>query len=115
MSSRVSWITDCNFFTAVCKSSILQSTPPIHSASLLPIAKRFGENPDITVVLTMHNQAHCIHKALRSIQNQSVKSIEILVMLDCSYDNSTETIKKYMEEDEKMILSNHHVKSSTLG
>ena len=31
-----------------------------------------SENPDITVVLTMHNQAHCIHKALRSIQNQSL-------------------------------------------
>ena len=68
-----------------------------------------SENPDITVVLTMHNQAHCIHKALRSIQNQSLKNIEILVMLDCSYDNSTETIKKYMEEDERIVLVNHAI------
>ena len=55
----------------------------------------------------MFNQAHCIHKALRSIQNQSLKNIEILVILDCSNDNSTETIQKYMEEDERIVLINH--------
>lgn len=66
-----------------------------------------SDNPDITVVLTMFNQAHCINKALRSIQNQSLKNIEILVNIDCSYDNSTETIKKYMEEDERIVMVNH--------
>ena len=66
-----------------------------------------SDNPDITVVLTMFNQAHCIHKALRSIQNQSLKNIEILVNIDCSNDNSTETIQKYMEEDERIVMVNH--------
>ena len=68
-----------------------------------------SENPEITVVLTMHNQAHCIHKALRSIQNQSLKNIEILIMIDCSYDNSTETIQKYMEEDERIVVVNQDI------
>ena len=66
-----------------------------------------SDNPDITVVLTMFNQAHCIHKALRSIQNQSLKNIEILVNIDCSNDNSTETIQKYMKEDERIVMVNH--------
>ena len=66
-----------------------------------------SENPDITIVLTMFNQAHCIHKALRSVQNQSLKNIEILILIDCSYDNSTETIQKYMEEDERIVMVNH--------
>ena len=30
-------------------------------------------------------------------------------MLDCSYNNSTETIKKYMEEDERIVLVNHNI------
>jgi glycosyltransferase involved in cell wall biosynthesis len=68
-----------------------------------------SDNPDITVVLTMFNQTHCILKALRSIQNQSLKNIEILVILDCSYDNSTEKIQKYMEEDERIVFGNHYI------
>ena len=66
-----------------------------------------SENPDITVVITMQNQAHCIHKALRSVQNQSLKNIEILIVIDCSYDNSTETIEKYMKEDERIVMVKH--------
>ena len=54
-----------------------------------------SDNPDITVVLTMFNQAHCIHKALRSVQNQSLKNIEILVIIDCSNDNSRNTSTIY--------------------
>ena len=29
-----------------------------------------SSNPDVSIILTMYNQAHCIHKGLRSIQNQ---------------------------------------------
>jgi hypothetical protein len=65
------------------------------------------ENPDISVVITVRNQAHCIGKAIRSIQNQSLKNIEIIIVDDCSLDNSTETIKQYMEEDERIIYINH--------
>ena len=66
-----------------------------------------SDNPDISVILTMNNQAHCIHKAIRSIQNQSLKNIEIIIASDCSLDNSTETIKQYMKEDERIIFMDH--------
>ena len=73
-----------------------------------------SENPDVSVVLTMNNQAHCIHKALRSIQNQSLKNIEIIVSIDCSQDNSTETIESYMKEDGRIVLLNHEQKEGTM-
>ena len=63
-----------------------------------------SEHPDISVVMTTHNQAHCVHKAIRSIQNQSLKNLEIIIVDDYSLDNSTETIKKYMKEDERITL-----------
>jgi len=63
----------------------------------------------------MFNQAKVIHKALRSIQNQSLKNIEILVIIDCSYDNSKETIQKYMEEDERIVMVNHDTFEGTLS
>ena len=65
------------------------------------------EKPDISVVITVRNQAHCIGKALRSIQNQSLKNIEIIIVDDCSLDNSTETIEQYMKEDERIIFLKH--------
>jgi len=88
----------------------------INSNKILIDKKKYSksDNPDITVVLTMFNQAHCIHKALRSIQNQSLKNIEILVIVDCSNDNSTETIQKYMEEDERIIMVNHDYIEGTM-
>ena len=73
-----------------------------------------SENPDISIILTMSNQAHCIHKALRSIQNQSLKNIEIIISLDCSLDNSTETILSYMKEDERIILIYHDANEGTM-
>ena len=66
-----------------------------------------SENPDITVVTTMYNQAHCIYKAIRSVQNQSLKNIEMIIVDDCSLDNSTETVEELMKEDERIILVKH--------
>ena len=66
-------------------------------------------NPDVTVVMTMYNQAHCIYKGLRSIQNQSLKNIEIIIIDDCSEDNSTDIIKEYQKEDPRIILIAHDI------
>ena len=46
-----------------------------------------SSNPDVSVIITMHNQANEIHKGLRSVQNQSIKNIEIIIIDDCSLDN----------------------------
>lgn len=98
------------------KENEIQTFRLINSNNILIDKKKYSksDNPDITVVLTMFNQAHCIHKALRSIQNQSLKNIEILVIVDCSNDNSTETIQKYMEEDERIIMVNHDYIEGTM-
>ena len=59
--------------------------------------------PDISVIITVYNQANCFFKALRSVQNQSFKNIEIIIIDDCSLDNTTEVIEKYMKEDKRII------------
>ena len=76
---------------------------------LLENSKEFKKslNPDISIIITMYNQAHCIHKGLRSIQNQSFKNIEIIIVDDCSLDNSTDVIKAFQKEDERIILFSH--------
>ena len=65
------------------------------------------ENPDISVIITAYNQANCFYGALRSVQNQSLKNIEIIIIDDCSLDNTTEIIKTYMKEDKRIIYVQH--------
>ena len=63
--------------------------------------------PDVSIILLMYNQANIIHTSLRSIQNQSLKNIEIIIIDDCSIDNSTSIIKKYLNEDKRITLIEH--------
>ena len=79
-----------------------------------------SDNPDVTVIMLILNQAYYLHKGLRSIQNQSLKNIEIIIVDDCSQDNSVDVIKNYQKEDERIILISHDtnegkIKSRTDG
>ena len=62
-----------------------------------------SEKPDISIIITMRNQAHCIHKCIRSIQNQSIKNLEMIIVDDCSQDNTTELIEQFQKEDGRII------------
>ena len=57
--------------------------------------------------MLVHSQSHYLQKCLRSIQNQSLKNIEIIIVDDCSLDNSVELIKEYQKEDPRIILIEH--------
>ena len=71
-------------------------------------------NPEVSVVLTAYNLDRCIHRALRSIQNQSLKNIEIIIVDDCSTDNTAEVIKQYQKEDPRIILIEHEYNESPM-
>jgi glycosyltransferase involved in cell wall biosynthesis len=81
----------------------------INSENILLDKKQYNKvnNPIISIILTNYNQFHCIHKSIRSIQNQSIKNLEIIIIDDCSSDNSIEIIKKYQKEDNRIILIEH--------
>ena len=53
-----------------------------------------NENPEVSIIITIYNQAYDMHKSLRSVQNQSIKNIEIIIVDDCSLDNSLDIIKE---------------------
>jgi surface polysaccharide O-acyltransferase-like enzyme len=57
------------------------------------LIKKKSEKPDISIIITVHNLAHCIHKCIRSIQNQSIGNLEMIIVDDCSRDNITELIE----------------------
>ena len=81
----------------------------INCKDILIETKQFkkSDNPDISVIITVYNQANKFYSALRSVQNQSLKNIEIIIIDDCSLDNTTEIITQYMKEDERIIYIKH--------
>ena len=72
------------------------------------------ENPEISVIITVYNQANCFYKALRSVQNQSFKNIEIIIVDDFSTDNSIDIIEKYQKMDDRIVLIKHSYNYGTI-
>ena len=89
--------------------NIIKEFRNINSNNSLINKNKFNKTlfPDITVILIIYNQAHCLHKALRSIQNQSIQNLEIIIIDDCSIDNSVDLIKNYQKEDNRIVLIEH--------
>ena len=53
-----------------------------------------SENPKISIIIPINNKEKDILRITRSIQNQSLKDIELIFWDDNSYDNSTKIIFK---------------------
>ena len=73
-----------------------------------------SKNPEVSIVIAAYNFDKCIHRVLRSIQNQSLKNLEIIIIDDCSTDNTVEVIKKYQKEDPRIILIEHDSNDSPM-
>ena len=60
--------------------------------------------PKISVIIPIYNAEKYIHYSLRSVQNQKMKEIEIIIIDDNSNDDSIKIVQKYMEEDKRIKL-----------
>ena len=61
-------------------------------------------NPKISIISAVYNSERYILRFLKSIQNQNFRDIEILLINDCSKDNSINIIEKYIKIDKRIIL-----------
>ena len=61
-------------------------------------------NPRISVIIPIYNAEKYLHYSLRSVQNQKLNDIEIIIVDDNSKDNSIKIIHKFMEKDKRIRL-----------
>lgn len=61
-------------------------------------------SPLLSVIVPVYNAEKYLKKCLDSIEFQTLKNIEIIVINDGSLDNSKEILEKYVEKDERFIL-----------
>ena len=62
------------------------------------------ENPKISIVVAVYNGEGYLKNALISIQKQDFQDIEIILIDDCSKDDSVNYIKELMQIDRRIIL-----------
>lgn len=67
----------------------------------------------ISVVIPNYNHAQFLPKRIESILNQTYSNIEILVLDDCSTDNSREVIEYFKERDTRIKVFYNSVNSGS--
>jgi glycosyltransferase involved in cell wall biosynthesis len=60
--------------------------------------------PKISVIMPIYNGGIYLHYSLKSIQNQKMKDIEIIIVNDNSKDNSSKIVRKLMKKDKRIKL-----------
>ena len=73
-----------------------------------------SNNPFISVVIPVYNSDKNIEYVIRSVQNQNITNLEIVLVNDNSKDNSKNIIEKMQNEDPRIILINNTKNMGTL-
>lgn len=60
--------------------------------------------PLISVVVPVHNAAGSLHRGLRSVLGQTLTDFELIVIDDCSTDESGRILRRYSELDKRVRL-----------
>lgn len=76
--------------------STLQCQPTLNPESV--------GNPLVTVIVPTYNAEHTLVVALRSLIEQSWKNLEILVVDDCSTDNTAQIVSDFSKQDARIRL-----------
>lgn len=61
----------------------------------------------ISIVMTAYNMEQYIEEAMRSCLNQTHKDIELIVVEDCSTDNTLSVVEKIAKEDSRVVIVKH--------
>ena len=93
-----------NQFIIICRKGIL-----------LEKIKKSYKSPIITSIISLHNSANTIKSSIRSIQNQkTMLDLEIIVVEDCSTDNSYEILKELKNEDPRIKIIKNKINKGAL-
>ena len=71
-------------------------------------------NPKISIIMPLYKGGAFLYYSLRSIQNQKMKDIEIILIDDNSPDDTLLIIDKYMKEDPRIKLIKNNINRKVL-
>ena len=59
--------------------------------------------PEVSVVIPTYNRSHLLQLTLQSVEEQTFKDLEIIVVDDGSKDNSREVIRQLQKHDNRIV------------
>ena len=72
------------------------------------------ESPKISAIINFHNSQKTISRAVKSIQNQNISNIEIILVNDFSIDKSLEIVEEIQKKDKRIKIINNKKNMGTL-
>ncbi len=102
---RVEWINRALSMYDVANVTLLNDETQLPYDRLQASEKqslKTGEQPKVTIIVPVYNAADIIHTSLNSILKQSWKNIEVLVVDDCSSDDTAAVVKEYAKKDSRV-------------
>lgn len=69
----------------------------------------------ISVIVPVHNSEKYLAQCIESIMNQSYRDLEIILVNDCSTDNSASICDQYAQKDERILVIHKTVKGGEGG
>ena len=87
------------------EQTVINAVNFIFSSSKIDIPKvDINAKPKVSIVIPVYNEAKYLKNVIKSIQLQSLKELEILIVDDKSTDNSVKKILKFQKEDPRIRL-----------
>ncbi len=72
-----------------------------------------SENIKVSIIIPVHNVEKYIDDTINSVLNQSYKNWEMILVDDCSSDNSVKVIEKYLNDERiKLIKQDENVRAA---
>lgn len=68
----------------------------------------------VSIVIPAFNAAQTIAKSIESCQRQTLENIEIIIVDDCSQDDTAGIVKELMQEDCRILMHSHAVNKGSL-
>lgn len=63
-----------------------------------------SRQPLVSVIMPAYNAGRFVEEAVRSVMNQTLQNWELLVLDDCSSDDTVAIVQRLMEEDSRITL-----------
>ena len=73
-----------------------------------------SEQPKVSIVISLYNREDYINSTIKSVQNQNIKDLEIIIVDDSSTDKSVKYIKEAQKLDPRIVLLQNKKNRGTL-
>ena len=76
---------------------------------------QMGNRPKVSILIPVYNTAQYLPKCMESVQNQTLREIEIIAVNDASPDNAAEVLAEYAAHDPRIKVVTHEKNGGILA